>query len=28
MTAKAARLFAPSFDEIRGNPWLLVLWHE
>jgi hypothetical protein len=28
MTAKAARLFAPTHDEIRGNAWLLILWHE
>ena len=28
MTAKAARMFAPTLTEIKGNPWLLVLWHE
>ncbi len=30
--APAARIFAPSIDDIRGRgnpyPWLLVLWHE
>jgi hypothetical protein len=28
MTAKAARIFAPTHEDVRGNPWLLVLWHE
>ena len=28
MTAKAARMFAPTLTEIQGNPWLLGLWHE
>jgi hypothetical protein len=28
ITARAARIFAPSIDDIKGNPWLLVLWHE
>jgi hypothetical protein len=27
-TAKAARMFAPYIKDIRGNPWLFVLWHE
>jgi hypothetical protein len=28
MTAMAARMFVPTHDKIRGNPWLLILWHE
>jgi hypothetical protein len=28
ITARAARIFAPNIDDIQGNPWLLVLWHE
>jgi hypothetical protein len=28
ITAHAARIFAPNIDDIRGNSWLLVLWHE
>ena len=28
MTAKAARLFVPTFADVRGNPWLRILWHE
>jgi hypothetical protein len=28
MTARAARIFAPLHDDIRGNPWLQILWHE
>jgi hypothetical protein len=28
ITARAAKIFAPSIDDIKGNPWLLVLWHE
>ena len=28
ITAKAARLFVPIIDDIRGNPWLRILWHE
>ena len=28
MTARAARIFAPQIEDIRGNPWLFVLWHE
>ena len=27
-TAKAARTFAPIQDDIKGNPWLTILWHE
>ena len=27
-TARAARIYAPDMCDIRGNPWLLVLWHE
>ena len=26
--AKAARIFAPTHDDIKGNPWLGILWHE
>jgi hypothetical protein len=25
MTARAARLFVPSHDDVRGNPWLVIL---
>jgi len=28
ITAKAARIFAPTHDEIKGHPWLSILWHE
>jgi hypothetical protein len=28
MTAKAARIYAPTHDNVKGNPWLIVLWHE
>jgi hypothetical protein len=28
ITATAARIFAPHIDKIRGNPWLIILWHE
>jgi hypothetical protein len=28
ITATAARMFAPHIDKIRGNPWLIILWHE
>jgi hypothetical protein len=28
MTAKAARIYAPLYDDVWGNPWLNVLWHE
>ena len=27
-SACAARIFAPTNDDIQGNPWLFVLWHE
>ena len=27
-TAKAARIFAPTHGDIKGNPWLSILWHE
>ena len=27
-TAKAARIFVPTHEDIRGNPWLRILWHE
>ena len=25
MTARAARVFVPSHDDVRGNPWLVIL---
>jgi hypothetical protein len=28
ITAKAARIFVPNADDIKGNPWLIILWHE
>jgi hypothetical protein len=28
MTAKAAQIYAPTHNDVRGNPWLNVLWHE
>jgi hypothetical protein len=28
MTAKAARIHAPIYDDVRGNPWLIILWHD
>jgi hypothetical protein len=28
ITAKAARIFAPTYDDLWGNPWLYILWHE
>ena len=28
MTAKAARILAPTYDDVRGNPWLFILWHD
>ena len=28
ITATAARIFAPTHDIIKGNPWLSILWHE
>ena len=28
ITAKVARTLAPTHDDIKGNPWLTVLWHE
>jgi hypothetical protein len=28
MTARADRIFAPSNNDVQGNPWLCVLWHE
>ncbi len=27
-TTKAARIFAPTHGDIKGNPWLSILWHE
>jgi hypothetical protein len=26
--AAAARVYAPHIDDIRGNPWLRILWHD
>jgi hypothetical protein len=28
MTAKAAKIYTPTYNDMRGNPWLIVLWHE
>jgi hypothetical protein len=28
ITAATAWIFAPHIDKIRGNPWLIILWHE
>ena len=28
ITATAARIFAPTQNIIKGNPWLSILWHE
>ncbi len=28
ITAKAARIFAPTLETIKRNPWLIVIWHE
>jgi hypothetical protein len=28
MTAKTAHIYAPTHDNVRGNLWLIVLWHE
>ncbi len=28
MTAQTARLFVPTHDDVRGNLWLVILWHE
>jgi hypothetical protein len=28
MTAAATRVFAPHLVDIRGNPWLRILWHS
>ncbi len=28
ITATAARIFAPYIDKIRGNLWLIILWHR
>jgi hypothetical protein len=28
MNAKAAWIYAPTHDNVRGNLWLIVLWHE
>ncbi len=28
MTARAARIHAPTHDDVKGSPWLIVIWHE
>jgi hypothetical protein len=28
ITASAAQIFVPRHDDIKGNPWLINLWHE
>ncbi len=28
MTAAAARIYAPLYEDIKGNPWLRILWHD
>ncbi len=28
MTAPAARIYAPLKEDINGNPWLRILWHD
>ena len=28
MTATAATIHAPTYDDMRGNPWLIILWHD
>ena len=28
LTAATARIFAPHINDIKGNPWLIILWHE
>jgi hypothetical protein len=27
LTAAAARVFAPTYDDFHGNPWTTILWH-
>ncbi len=27
-TARAARIHAPILEDIKDNPWLIVIWHE
>jgi hypothetical protein len=27
-TARAARINAPILEDVRDNPWLLVIWHD
>jgi hypothetical protein len=27
MTAVAARIYAPVYEDYIGNPWMIVLWH-
>jgi hypothetical protein len=28
ITAAAARIYAPLLEDIKGNPWLRILWHD
>ena len=28
ITATVARMFVPTHNELKGNPWLSILWHE
>jgi hypothetical protein len=28
ITARTAWLFVPTHNDVRGNPWLAILWHE
>ena len=28
ITAAAARIYAPILEDIKGNPWLRILWHD
>ena len=28
INATAARIFVPFYEDIEGNPWLAILWHE
>jgi hypothetical protein len=28
LTATVARIFVPLHNKIKGNPWLIVLWHS
>jgi hypothetical protein len=28
MTARASRIYTPTHVDVKGNPWLIVMWHE